>query len=111
MGFGGNQKENNTGMGTIGNSVISINNVWLIDRLKHNLLSISQFCDNDYEVMFNKNDWIVMNESYKSIVFKGMRKDNIYKIIFFELVDQKVLCLLSVSDENWLWHRRLGHTN
>lgn len=28
-----------------------------------------------------------------------------------ELVDQKVLCLLSLSDTKWLWRRRLGHVN
>lgn len=49
-------------MGTIGNSPISINNVWLLDGLKHNLMSISQFCDCGYEVMFNKNNCIIMNE-------------------------------------------------
>jgi len=34
-----------------------------------------------------------------------------YKIDFLELADQKVVCLLSVNDKKWLWHRRLRHTN
>lgn len=41
MGFGGGQKGKIIGMGTIGNSLIYINNVWLVNGLKHNLLSIS----------------------------------------------------------------------
>ena len=28
-----------------------------------------------------------------------------------ELVDQKVICLLSVNDKKWVWHRRLRHAN
>jgi len=43
--FGGNQSGKIIGTGTIGNSSISINNVWLVDCLEHNVLSISQFCD------------------------------------------------------------------
>jgi len=39
--FGGNQYGKIIGRGTIGNSSISINNVWLVDGLEHNLLSIS----------------------------------------------------------------------
>lgn len=27
------------------------------------------------------------------------------------MIDQKVLCLLSVSDEKWLWHKMLGHVS
>lgn len=50
-----------------------------------------------------------MNESDKSILFKGGRKGNVYKVNSFELADQKVLCLLPVSDEKWLWQKRLGH--
>ena len=84
VGFWGNQKEKIIGTSTIGNSSISINNVWLVDGLKHNLLSISQFCDSGYEVMFNKNNCIVINESDRSIMFKGRRKGNVYKINFFE---------------------------
>jgi len=43
MGFGGNQKGNIIGTRNIGNSSISINNIWLFDGLKHNLHTISHF--------------------------------------------------------------------
>jgi len=43
--------------------------------------------------------------------FKGKRRNNVYKVNFLELTDQKVFCLLSMSDKKWLWHRRLGHAN
>jgi len=102
--FGGNQIGKIIGTGTIGNSSISINNVWLVDGLRHNLLSISQFCDNGYDVMFEKNNFIVINKDDQSIIFKGKRRKNVYRINFSELTDQKVLCLLSMSDKKWLWH-------
>jgi len=92
--FGGNQSGKIIGTGTIGNSSISINNVWLVDGLEHNLLSISQFCDNGYDVMFEKTNFTVINKDNKFIVFKGKRVETIYKINFSELVDQKVICLL-----------------
>lgn len=110
VGFGGNQKGKIIGTGMIGNSSISINNVWLVEGLKHNLLSISQFCDNGYEVMFDKSFCTVMNND-KSVVFKGSRRGNVYKINFSDLANQKVVCLLSVNEEKWVWHRRLGHAN
>src|SRR4030066_111983 len=110
VGFGGHQKGKIVGIGMIGNSSLSINNVWLVEGLTHNLLSISQFCDSGYEVKFDKSFCTVMN-SDKSIVFKGSRKGNVYKINFSDLTDQKVVCLLSVNDEKWMWHRRLGHAN
>jgi len=111
VGFGGNQTSKIIGTGTIGNSSISINNVWLVDGLRHNLLSISQFCDNGYDVLFVKNNCTVINKDDQSIAFKGKRRNNVYKINFLELADQKVLCLLLMSDKKWLWHRRLGHAN
>ena len=102
VGFGGNLTWKIIGSGTIGNSSVSINNVWLVDGLKHNLLSISQFCGNGYNVLFVKNNCTVIRISDQSIVFKGKRRNNVYKINFSELTDQKVLCLLSMSDKKWL---------
>lgn len=82
VGFRGNKKGNIIDMGTIGNSSIPINNGRFIDRLKHNLLSIIQFCDSGYEVVFNKNIYIVVNDSENFIVLIGKRKGSVYKINF-----------------------------
>ena len=55
VGFGGNQKGNIIGSGTVGNGKLpSINNVLLVEGLMHNLLSISQLSDNGYDVIFNQ---------------------------------------------------------
>ena len=111
MGFGGHQTGKIIGSGTIGNSSISINNVWLVDGLNHNLLTISQFCDNGYDVLFVKNNCTVITTHYQFIVFKGKRRNNVYKVNFLELTNQKVFCVLSMSDKKWVWQRRLGHAN
>jgi len=60
-------------MRTIDNSSISINNVWFVDGLRHNPLSINQFCDSGYEVTFDKSNCTKINKNDKSIVFKGKR--------------------------------------
>jgi len=65
--FVDNQSGKIIGTGTIGNSSISINNVWYVDGLEHNLLSISQFCDNGYDVMFGKTNCTVINKGDKFI--------------------------------------------
>jgi hypothetical protein len=57
VGFGGNQKGKIISIGTVGNSSLSISDVWLVDGLHHNLLSISQLCDSNYDVMFNKDSY------------------------------------------------------
>ena len=111
MRFGGNQKGKIIGMRNIVNSSISINNVWFVNGLRYNLLSISQFCDSGYEVMLDKNNRTVINKTEKFIMFKGKTKNNVYKIDFSELDDQKVVCFLSMSDEKWLWNKSLGHAN
>ncbi|WJX51639.1 hypothetical protein P8452_37816 [Trifolium repens] len=102
VGFGGNYKGKITGTGTVGNSSLSIKDVWLVDGLKHNLLSISQFCDSGFVVKFNRDACTVIRESDESVVFRGLRKSNVYKINLSELSEQKIVCLLSLNDEKWI---------
>jgi hypothetical protein len=64
VGFGWNQKGKIIGIGIMSNSSLSINDVWLVDELKHNLLSISQFCDSEYIVLFDKNTCIRLWQVY-----------------------------------------------
>jgi len=52
--------------------------------------------------MFDKTNCTIINKDDKSIVFKGKRSNNVYKLNFFEL-DKKIVCLLSVNDKKWLW--------
>lgn len=111
MMFREGQKGKIIDVGIIGDSLTFTNNVWLADGLKHKLLSICQFCDSGYDVLFNKNLCSVINVSEKPIVFKNKWNGNVYKINIFELTNKKVVCLLSVSDEKLVWHKRLGHAN
>ena len=54
--FGDNLKGQIEGIGTIGNkSSIFIENVLLVNGLKHNLLSISQLCDKGFKVIDRKS--------------------------------------------------------
>src|SRR3954466_14372632 len=110
--FGGDQKGKIIGSGTIkfGNSP-SITNVLLVEGLTHNLLSISQLSDNDYDIIFNQKSCKAVSQRDGSILFTGKRKNKVYKTDLQDLKNQKVTCLMSVCEEQWVWHRRLGHAS
>src|SRR3954467_13651696 len=56
IGFKGDQKGKIVGSRTIGNDYLpSITNILLVEGLVHNLLSISQLSDNNYDIIFNQN--------------------------------------------------------
>jgi hypothetical protein len=52
--------------------------------------------------MFDKNACTVTKDSDKSVVFRGLRKGNVYEVNLSDLVEQKIVCLLSPSDEKWV---------
>src|SRR3954468_19123063 len=110
--FGGNQIGKIIGSGTImfGNSP-SITNVLLVEGLTHNLLSISQLRDNGYDIIFNQKSCKAVSQKDGSILFTGKRKNNVYKTDLQDLKNQKVTSLMSISEEQWVWHRRLGHAS
>ena len=110
--FGDNAKGKVVGIGTIGkDSSTCIDNVLLVDGLKHNLLSVSQLCDKGYKVTFDLNTCLVTKSLDDKVVFKGKRSNNVYTIDLHSLTNQNVKCLVSISNDAWLWHRRLGHAS
>ena len=59
-------------IGKIGESPYnSIEDVYLVDGLKHNLLSVSQLCDKDNLVVFTSNRCLVVNMDTGDIVLRG----------------------------------------
>jgi hypothetical protein len=49
------------------NDCFTLNDVALLDRLRYNLLSISQLCDADLSVLFRKSDSHVLNSFGKRV--------------------------------------------
>ena len=90
----------------------SIENVLLVDVLKYNLISISQFCDKGYKVIFDKKVCTNIDAITKKVLFIGNRKNIVYRIkIQYEPKTSINSYLVASNDENWLWHKRLGHVS
>ncbi|KAL2518809.1 Uncharacterized protein Adt_15056 [Abeliophyllum distichum] len=106
--IGDNAKRKIIGIGNIGNrSSPSIENVLLVDNLKHNLLSISQLCDKCYLIKFDSSKCLIEDAISKEVLFMGSRSKDVYIIsIEFEL-EKEIKCLSSIKDDSWLWYRRL----
>lgn len=82
----------------------------LVDGLNLNLLSISQLCDSEYNVIFNKGHCKVLDGTCL-LVFNTNRQGNLYEINLDELHAQSVSCLISIEDEAISWHNKYGHAN
>ncbi|XP_075079406.1 uncharacterized protein LOC142164766 [Nicotiana tabacum] len=91
------------------NNNCDITEVYLVDGLKYNLLSISQLCDSGYKVKFKKRGCVIEYETGK-IILPSKRYGNIYILDGFENINGHI-CLTSISDDPWLWHKKLGHAN
>jgi hypothetical protein len=90
------------------NDWFTLNDVALVDRLRYNLLSVSQFCDADLSVFFRKSDLHVLDSSNKRVCSIS-RIGNVFQADFSS-AQPSLRCLISQSSsELWKWHRRLGH--
>jgi len=60
--FGNVKSETIVDIGKIGESIShSIDSVYLVDGLKHNMLSVSQLCNKDNLVVFSSKQCLVVN--------------------------------------------------
>ena len=111
--FGDDIKGYTVGYGLISKDNVIIEEVALVDGLKHNLLSISQLCDKGNSVTFNSEACVVTNKRSNKVVLTGVRKGNVYLADFNSSNAESVTCLLSKAsqDESWLWHKKLSHLN
>ncbi|KAK2989631.1 hypothetical protein RJ640_002505 [Escallonia rubra] len=107
--FGDNSQGRIKGKGTIGKEPHSIENVLYVEGLKHNLLSISQFSDKDFKVIFEASQCTILSLKNNETILVGSRDNNVYSIQLNDLANQDVKCLSAISETSWLWHRRLGH--
>jgi transposase InsO family protein len=110
--FGDKKKGRILGIGNVGKgSSTLVKNVLLVDSLKYNLLSISQLCDNGFDVMFSKKACSIIDSSSHEKVLVANRTGNVYMLTLDDLVACNFKCLSINEDDAFLWHRRLGHVS
>jgi hypothetical protein len=98
--FGDDKKGKMLGTGIIKvNDCFTLSDVTLLDRLRYNMLSVSQLCDADLSVLFRKSDSHVLDSSGKRVCGIS-RIENIFQADFSSAQS---------SSELWKWYRRLGH--
>ena len=79
--FGNNKRKSKIiGIGTIGVKNLTISNVYLVDGLNFNLLSISQLCDAEFYVKFDIEACYLINAKTNEIVYKGARINDMYHL-------------------------------
>jgi hypothetical protein len=108
--FGDNSKGDVIGLGkiTLSNDN-SISNVYLVETLGPNLLSVSQLCEMGYNYLFTNEGVTVFRKEDSSIAFTGRLKGKVYLIDFSKEIVEPKTCLVAKSDLDWLSHRRLAH--
>jgi hypothetical protein len=87
----------------------SISNVFLVDSLGYNSISVSQLCKMGYNCLFTDIVVTVFIRSDGSIAFKGVLDGQLYLVDFNDSKAELDTCLIAKTNMGWLWHRRLAH--
>jgi hypothetical protein len=87
----------------------SISNVFLVESLGYNLLSISQLCHMGYNCLVTNTDVSIFKRSDGSLAFKGVLGAKLYLVDFTKENTDLNACLIAKTNLGWLLHRRLAH--
>ena len=113
MTFGDDKRGTITVVGKIGKFLThSIDNVYLVNGLKHNLLSVSQLCDKGHKVEFTSKHCRVINTKTNDVILEGYRHNNVFKSNLSNIPYCSINCLTVLDDDHlWLWYRRFGYVS
>jgi hypothetical protein len=87
----------------------SISNVFLVESLGYNLLSVSQLYHMGYNCLYTNVDVTIFRKSDGSLAFKGVSDGKLYLVDFTKENVDLDACLLAKTNMGWLWHHRLAH--
>nr|GFC81705.1 retrovirus-related Pol polyprotein from transposon TNT 1-94 [Tanacetum cinerariifolium] len=110
--FGNDQFAPILGYGDLVQGNITINRVYYVEGLNHNLFSVGQFCNADLEVASRKSTCFVRDLQGNDLLTDNCGSD-LYIISLQESTSSTLLSLMAKASPTkaWLWHRRLSHLN
>ncbi|KAL8102972.1 hypothetical protein AgCh_027488 [Apium graveolens] len=97
--FGDNNKGFTMGYGKIISGNIVIEDVALVAGLEVNLLSVSQFADRGFQVIFNKEDCAFISKKTGEIALKGVRKGSLFVADLDSTNKDGVCCFYTKASE------------
>ncbi|XP_057811589.1 uncharacterized protein LOC131025817 [Salvia miltiorrhiza] len=104
--FGGGTKGTILGKGVLNvTDFPKLKDVYLVEGLKANLISISQLCDAGMTVKFDKHLCEVFDDTNRCVMMGKKSSDNCYKS------QEETICNAAKLNDVELWHQRLGHVN
>ncbi|XP_073019396.1 uncharacterized protein [Primulina eburnea] len=104
--YGGGAKGKIVGKGTLNvERLPKLHNVLHVEGLNSNLISISQLCDDNLLVKFDKHTCEVFDETNLCIMTGTRSSDNFYQI------GEELSCKHAEVSELDLWHQKLGHAS
>ena len=111
--FGDNSKGFTMGYGKIVSGNVVIEDVALVAGLEVNLLSVSQFADKGFQVVFNKEDCAFISKKTGEVSLRGARKGSLFVADFNSTNEDGVCCFYTKASEEQskLWHKKLSHLN
>nr|GEW03967.1 retrovirus-related Pol polyprotein from transposon TNT 1-94 [Tanacetum cinerariifolium] len=110
--FGNDQIAPILGYGDLVQGAVTIKRVYYVEGLNHNLFSVGQFCDADFEVAFRKSTCFIRDLKGNDLL-TGSRGSDLYSISLQSTSSPNPICLMAkaTSSQAWLWHRHLSHLN
>jgi hypothetical protein len=87
----------------------SISNVFLVESIGYNLLSVSQLCHMGNNFLFINIYVYAFRRSDGSLAFKGVLDGKLYLVDFTKENADLDACLIAKTNLGWFWHHRLGH--
>ncbi|XP_006593259.1 uncharacterized protein LOC114378981 [Glycine soja] len=78
--------------------------------MKSNLISMSQLLENGFSMKMSNGSLEVYDTAKKMIVKALLARIRTFKVNL-NTIEPQCLSAVTLSDESWLWHLRLGHLN
>jgi hypothetical protein len=108
--FGNNSSSRIVGKGTV--SLDNINtktqNVVYVEGIKHNIIIVSQMCDQGYNLTFHSKGCEIRKQGLGRLVENVNR--TLSNVHILNEVKGENFCMVQVN-QTWLFHRRMGHIN
>ncbi|KAJ9563152.1 hypothetical protein OSB04_008312 [Centaurea solstitialis] len=107
-----------SGKGKVSKGKMTFDDVYYVEQLRYNLLSVSQVCDKKFGVFFTDTECLILASGFKidesQVMLRTPRKDNVYCLDIEDASSLSSLnCLFSKASvsESSLWHRRMCRMN